>query len=365
MIIARYLAKEVMQMTLSVTTALMLIFSAHQLIRFFGSAAEGQFPLLVALKLVLLQWPILLGYFLPFFLFLSIIATYARLNQNQEMIVLKSSGIGQKKLLQYTMRFVFVVVLFEAFFVFGAKPWLGAAFQSLKADALSAAPLQWVTPGKFQSLNHGNVVYYAESANASHDEIHHVFAAFKAAKGEGWNVLFADSGHHQSDKNGHEHYVVLSHGNQYSGEPGSASYQSASFDALSKHIVIENKPQSSNAKFVSTQQLWDKRHIPFFAAELHWRAAGVISMILLVFLAIPMSQSLPRRSGYGRISSGVLIYVIYINCLLVTRSWIKQGEVDLLWGMWPVHLVMGAFVLGMYLWHDKDRYREMIKHRMQ
>ncbi len=346
---------------MSVTMVLMLIFSGHQLVRFFGSAAEGQFPLLVALQLVLVQWPILLGYFLPFFLFLSIIATYARFSQSQEMTVLRASGIGQKKLLFYTMRFACFMLLFEAFFVFEAKPWLGHIFQTLKAEAVSSAPLLWVTPGKFQSLNNGNVVYYAEGSNAERDEINQVFTAFKTDRDGHWDVLFAEKGHHESHKHHGGEYVVLSKGHQYTGEPGTASYQMASFDTLSKRIEVMTQVKSSNAKFVSSKKLWQKRDAPFFAAELHWRMAGVISMFLLVLLAVPMSQSSPRQGVYGRMIVAVIAYSVYVSWLLVTRSWIKQGHVDPDVGMWGVHAAMVLFVIGTYLWQDRERYLQLMR----
>mgnify|MGYP001950810768 CR=1 FL=1 len=344
--------------------ALMLIFSSHQLLRFFGSAAEGQFPLYVAVQLVLVQWPILLGYFLPLFLFLSIIATYARFNQSQEMVVLRCSGIGLQKLLGYTMRFAVLMLVFEAFFVFAAKPWLGHTFQTLKAEAVNTAPLQWVTPGKFQSLNHGNVVYYAEGNNASRDQITQVFTAFKTSGHDHWDVMFAEAGHHESRKHHGGEYVVLTHGHQYSGEPGSANYQTGSFEKLSKRIALVSEVGPSNAKFAATSQLWHKRNIPFFAAELHWRAAGVISMLLLVFLAIPLSHAAPRKGVYTRMIIAVLAYSIYVSWLLVTRSWIKQGHIGSEMGMWGVHLAMAGFVVGMYLWQERARYFHLMKQRV-
>jgi lipopolysaccharide export system permease protein len=354
-----------MKTTLSVTLVLMLIFSCHQLVRFFGTSAEGQFPLSIALQLVLVQWPILLGYFLPLFLFLSIIVTYSRLSLSNEMVVLESSGMGRMQLVRITLGFVFLMLLFEGFFVFEAKPWLAHTFEHLRSEALSVTPLQLLTPGRFKVMNGGRVVYYAEEANSARDEMKHLFVAFKNEKRQNsWDVMFAEGGH-QYKPNAHaKPFIVLTQGHQYSGVPGQGDYQTTSFSRLAKRVDLEPRALSRNPKYISTHQLWVQRQDSGFAAELHWRIAGVVSMLLLVLLAIPLSKVRPRQGSYTRLMPGILLYVLYVNCLLVARSWLKQGAMSPAWGMWGVHAVMAVVVLLTYVWDDRIRYSAILKKRL-
>lgn len=366
MIIARYLSREVMRTTLSITLLLMLIFSCHQLVRFFGAPSEGQFPLMVALKLVLVQWPILLGYFLPLFLYLSIVVTYSRLYHSSEMVAMFTSGLSRWDLVMMTLKFSLVLFLFECFFVFEAKPWLGHEFEQLRAEAVTEAPLQLLSAGKFKSINNGQVVYYAESTSRHRDRLNNLFIASKSKQHDSrWDVMFARQGSQKIVKGERAPYLVLTDGHQYMGRPGHADYDITAFETLAKRIDGAHTSLNTNAKFASTHQLWLHRDIPVYAAEWHWRMAGVVSIILLVLLAIPLSHVRPRQGSFAKLFPAIILYGLYVNCLLATRSWIKQDTVNLHWSMWEVHLAMMIVIAIMYFLDDRDRYLHIIRRRME
>jgi lipopolysaccharide export system permease protein len=61
-----------------------------------------------------------------------------------------------------------------------------------------------------------------------------------------------------------------------------------------------------------------------------------VSLIVLLILAVPLSQSSPRQGRYGRLIVAVLIFVIYYNLLGVAEVWLKDGVVPPVLGMWWV-----------------------------
>jgi lipopolysaccharide export system permease protein len=72
-------------------------------------------------------------------------------------------------------------------------------------------------------------------------------------------------------------------------------------------------------------------------AELQWRIALPVAVIVLMLLALPLGKIKPRQGRYARLFLGVLGYLIYFNLLGVVQLWIEDGKWPPNLGMWPVH----------------------------
>ena len=75
-------------------------------------------------------------------------------------------------------------------------------------------------------------------------------------------------------------------------------------------------------------------------AEVQWRVSPAIAVIVLGILAIPLSHSAPREGRGGRVILGILTYTIYANILYMWRSWIAEGDLPPVLGLWWVHLLV-------------------------
>jgi lipopolysaccharide export system permease protein len=84
---------------------------------------------------------------------------------------------------------------------------------------------------------------------------------------------------------------------------------------------------------------------PVMRAELHWRLAAPLSVIVLTLLALPLSKSSPREPRYARLLIAILTWLIYYNGLLFGRSWISQGKLAPAFGLWWVYLPAIAIAL--------------------
>jgi lipopolysaccharide export system permease protein len=77
-------------------------------------------------------------------------------------------------------------------------------------------------------------------------------------------------------------------------------------------------------------------------AELQWRLSIPLATVLLALLAVPLSKSQPREGRYGRITIGLLVFIIYFNMLSAAKAWIERGDIAPALGLWWVH---GALLL--------------------
>jgi len=64
-------------------------------------------------------------------------------------------------------------------------------------------------------------------------------------------------------------------------------------------------------------------------------------------LAVPLSRSPPRQGRYANLFIAVLIYIVYSNLLGVAQTWVEQGVVPGVFGLWWVHALLAILIWGL------------------
>ena len=83
---------------------------------------------------------------------------------------------------------------------------------------------------------------------------------------------------------------------------------------------------------------------PEQVAELHWRVALPLAVLIMALLAIPLSFVNPRSGRSWNLILAILIYVLYNNLLSIFQAWTAQGRIPMWVGLWPVHGAMIAIL---------------------
>jgi lipopolysaccharide export system permease protein len=141
-------------------------------------------------------------------------------------------------------------------------------------------------------------------------------------------------------------YLVLVDGYRYEGDAGRADFKIMEFDEYG--VRIEMPGMTTPAETTSarpTGRLLASAD-PGDIAELQWRLAMPVSVLALLFLAVPLCKSTPREGRYGRLVMAILLFVIYYNLLGTAKVWVEQGAVPVQVGLWwvPVLAVLLGFV---------------------
>ena len=84
-------------------------------------------------------------------------------------------------------------------------------------------------------------------------------------------------------------------------------------------------------------------------AELQWRWSLPLSAVLFAALGVPLSHSTPREGRYGRLFTGILIYVLFSNLLSVARNWMDRGVTPIELGLWWVHGLLLLLIVSMMI----------------
>ncbi len=346
MIIFRYLWREAASTLLATISVLLVIFVLNQFVHYLNYAARGQISMTTVLQVMALQVPILSGYLLPLALFLGILLAYGRLYVDSEMTVMSACGVSNERVLAATLIFATLIMLIVAWLMLWAEPKTQWYRKTILTQAMATVSLNKIVPGQFQSVENGKYVIYAQSINKNTDVMQRVFLAQPLLKKPGWVILKAQQAYEKPAKDGLGNFLVFSHGYRYQGVVGQRDYQVVKYDHYGVRLVPVMGTVTDTVQYLPTAQLWQasKRSLTA-AAELQWRLAMPISVYILAVLAMLLSRVNPRRGRFAQLFPGILIYIIYANCLFVGRSWIERGVVSPALGLWWVHGFMLALVL--------------------
>jgi lipopolysaccharide export system permease protein len=127
--------------------------------------------------------------------------------------------------------------------------------------------------------------------------------------------------------------------------PGAADFKVFSFERYAMRIEpVESRQRPENVKAYSTFSL-AKDLNQWHAAELIWRIGLPISALLLALLAIPLSYVNPRSGRSFNLILALVIYMTYNNLLGFSTSWVGQGKLNMIVGLWAIHGLMVSFLV--------------------
>ncbi len=327
---------------LVITIVLLAILICNQFVRYLGDAAIGRMTASSVLQMMTIQVPLLAGFILPLGFYLGVLVSYGRLYALHEMLALFCTGLSRWQLLAITMLGASVVSAFVALLMVWVEPQMAFYRDHILAEAAAASPLQRLTPGRFMVVA-GRYVVFAESVSRNRDALENVFAAEMPNTGNDatWSVLSSKTARHVQDHKNHEDYIEFQQGNRYQGNPGERAYQVVSYQEYGVRVPKVNVAMGRLEEFVPTAELWHEQATnPVAAAELQWRLSMPLSVLILGLIAVSLSHVHPRQGRFARLVPAMVLYIIYIDLLFLSRSWIEKGLLSHYIGMWWVHALM-------------------------
>lgn len=350
-IIIRYLNREVINTMLVITAVLLAIMICNQFVRYLGDAALGRMTAKSVLQMMSIQVPLLAGFMLPLGYYLAILVSYGRLYAGNEMMALFCSGFSRMQLLGVTLMGALVVSLLVGVLMLWIEPKMAYYREHILAEAAVASPLEKMTPGRFQVIA-GRYVVYAEKMSRSRNQLDNVFAAEIPYEKhlKTWGAMAAKSAKQVRDPTTHDDFVEFQKGIRYQGNPGEQAFQLVAFDHYGLRMPKPKITVKRLEEYLSTLDLWaEPKSNRLAAAELQWRLAMPLSVFLLAFIAIPLSRVNSRQGRFAQLLPAIIIYIVYIDFLFVSRSWVEHGLLPPWIGLWWVHAVIFLLGCGLFM----------------
>ncbi len=308
-----------------------------QLIRLLGDSVSGLLAVEGVVALVGFSALSYLPILLSVSLYLSVLLTLTRSYRDSEMVVWFSSGIGLTRWIQPVMGFAMPVVIVIGILSFVLTPWSKEKMEEFKSRLDKRDDVSLATPGAFRESKQADRVFFLENVDTKSNRIGNVFVQSVQNSKEG--TMVAREGVQETAANG-DRFIVLLNGTRYEGVPGQADFKIFEFTRYAVRIeAAEIKESPTNFKSLSTIELL-KNPTPWNMSELEWRIGLPLSSLVLVMLAIPLSFVNPRVGRSFNLLSAIVIYMAYSNMMSVATTWVGQGKVGIVVGLWSVHGVM-------------------------
>jgi lipopolysaccharide export system permease protein len=339
-ILDRYLLREGFSSWLAVTVVLLAIMLATRFARFLADAAAGKLPrefLLNVVALSSLQYLVIL---IPVSLLLAILLALGRMYRDQEIAAMTGCGVGPLTLYRPFIVLAVTLAALTAALSFQIGPWAGRQADMMFRTAQRQIQFTPFEPGRFKEVAGGRAVFYAAQVQDAGGTLDTVFARLLEKRGP--TVVTAQRGAQELDPATGERILRLQSGYRYAGEAGKADYEILRFETFTTRVA---PPQmlymASKRKILETGQLLGSGD-PEDRAELEWRIAAPVSVLLLALLAVPLAHTSPRAGRYGKLVLGILVYLVYTNLLGLGQAWVAKGYVPAALGLWWVHGLAGA-----------------------
>jgi lipopolysaccharide export system permease protein len=350
-ILFRYFIKETCLLSLGIVLGLLVIFISSEFAHYLTMAANGRIPAELIGYLMLLEIPKLLGLLLPLAFFLALLVNYGRLGAEQELTVMRASGLSRYQLLGMTVLQALLVMLLVAGIMMWWAPYVAKRKEVLIREGQAASIVNTIIPGRFQKMGSAKTVLYVEQVDRDKDAAKNVFLAKQDPKQPlNWQVINAKTAQVNVDHKGQE-TVVLHDGNRYLGQPGQANFQVMHFARYIYHLPTPKIIWRFDEEALATSSLWPIDNAnPTKAGELQWRLSVPLMVLVLALLAVPLSRVEPRQGRYAKLAPALILYIFYANGLFVARNWVGNGKVSPLIGMWWLHLLFLVIAFGLWWW---------------
>lgn len=351
-ILNRYLLKQVIVSFIGVTAILMVVLIAARFMRFLGQAADGNLDpasVFTLLGLTTVHYMVLL---FPPAILISVQLALGRLYRDSEMHAVMACGVGVAQLYRPLIGFALCLTAAVAALTLYITPWAGQFAEEVRGRAKHEAQVGVLEAGRFQNFDGGSAVLFAEQVDDDTGGLSELFLYKRATESSPLDTAVrASKGRFAVDKQTGDRSLVLEKGWRYEGLPGQANWEVTQFEEHGVYFNIAVPDVViSERSLKPTASLWTSDK-PADRAELQWRLAYPLAVLMLVLLAVPMSKVEPRQGRYGRLISGLLTYILYFNLMGILKVQIEKSVLPEWPGIWLAHAVVLLWVLWL-LWRE-------------
>jgi lipopolysaccharide export system permease protein len=357
-VLDRYLLREGFLSWLAVTLVLLAIMLATRFARFLADAAAGRLPREVLANVAALSSLQYLVVLIPVSLLLAILLALGRMYKDQEIAAMTGCGVGPGTLYRPFLVLAVALAAVTAALSRQVGPWAGRQADEIVRGAQHTIQFTPFEPGRFKRAARGRATFYAAQV-APDGTLETVFARILEQGGPA--LITARQASQSVDPATGDRIVQLRDGWRFAGETGRPDWEVVRFDTFTTRVAPPPMLYvAGKRKIVETGRLLGSAD-PEDQAELQWRIAAPVSVLLLALLAVPLAHTSPRAGRYGKLVVGIVAYLVYTNLLALGQAWQARGYVPAAVGLWWVHALVA--VLAFWLVAQRLGWRAALQAR--
>jgi lipopolysaccharide export system permease protein len=341
-ILSKSLNMEVFKSSSSVLLIFFLLVVGSRIVGYFEQAAEGNLDPVIILNVVALRFPDFITLLIPLSFFLGVLISISRIYAEREIYGFFSVGLTPFDLIKFLAPQALLYFLLTLILSLYVAPYTKALSQEiLKIDSFKEQ-LESIKSDEIVSLNDGGFIYIQNTDN-------NLLTGIKALKQNQENSFFVIADELSTNESKELIKLNFNNGSFYSGVFSDSSKLQSNFN----EFKLDIKKEKNLTNDMSLTKLFDFSS-DSNTASFQWNVSVPITILILLFIGVYISEVKPRQGRFSVILPGMLLYVMYLSLLILGREHIVDNP-KTSFGLWYVHLIFILFLLA-YLLKDKFAY---------
>lgn len=366
----RYLLRQMMGRFGAYLAVALLILLVERMLRVLDIVLNANGALGTVLKMLTFLVPHYMGLAIPVAFFLAVFVVFSHMSRDGELDAMHSAGTGLPRLV-YPGLGMAAVVAVAAVVVFGYLQPMGRYAYRAAVHAVTTAPeFIFIQAGNFQNFEDTTV--FADRFLADEQKFAPIFL-FRQDQQGNTATITAQSGDLSIMKDGAGLVVQLHGGMQLyvkdkeATEGGGEPFKEGvfRFKDLRRIFPVKDslvfRPRGDDERELTLTELWNALSAPppggprsEIVTEIHDRVVRTLTILILPFLAIPLTLGGRRvRHGYG-MATGILLLVLDNEFMQYGAIKAATGQLSPWIGLWGPALLL-AGIAGLLFWRAAFR----------
>ena len=339
-ILSKSLNMEVFKSSSSVLLIFFLLVVGSRIVGYFEQAAEGNLDPAIIMSVVALRFPDFITLLIPLSFFLGVLISISRIYAEREIYGFFSVGLAPFDLIKFLAPQALLYFLLTLILSLYVAPYTKALSQEiLKIDSFEEQ-LESIKSDEIVSLNDGGFIYIQNTDNT-------LLTGVKALKQNQVNSFFVIADELFTTESKELIKLNFNNGSIYNGVFSDSSKLQLNFN----EFKLDIKKEKNLTNDMSLTKLFDFSS-DSDTASFQWNVSVPITILILLFIGVYISEVKPRQGRFSVILPGMLLYVMYLSLLILGREYIVDNP-KTSFGLWYVHLI---FILFLFAYLLKDKY---------
>lgn len=331
-------------------TIFTLVLLMGRMVKLMEMVVANGVPLAEVLRLILLLLPSFLVLTIPMAFLLAVLLAFGRLSSDNEITVLKASGLSLGALLPPVLLTAAAAALLTLFISVVAVPWGNTGFKQMTMDVARKYAASAIRERIFRDDLPG-IVLYVDQYDEPRRTMQRVMIQDNRDPVRPLTI-FAKSGLISSDDVDGVLRILLKNGSIHTQQKN--DYRLISFgEYLLTAVSGQNTPLTRTELDFGVGELYrgilstqlDSQTRLKFAIELHSRFAFPFATFVFAILALPLGLS-NHRSGKGSgFTISISILLVYYVLLSFLRTMAEKGGISPVLAVWLPNLIFMAIGL--------------------
>lgn len=374
-----YLLRRVTPPFLMALFVILLTLVLERLMRLIQLVTEEGTSMASAFELLWYLIPHYLGTALPAALFLALMISIRKLQQDSELTAIFSTGLSLEQIIRPVMALALLVTILMAILVGFVQPYARYAYHLAVWDLTKSQILTNLRPGVFETLG-SDITLRAETVSQGGK----FFTGFFASAEDQGNktIITAEEAIRVTESTNPEadFTLLLKNGKMVRESSTNNTAATISFSQFYWSPPLDNikkyGDRGQNSREMTLPELFIENAPEIFtqisgvalSAELHSRLVLILSVPVLALLAIPLALVGSGRTGraYG-MGLGIVILILYEKILGFGEAFAALGSLSTWTGLWtPLSVLTLLTLILLVIWLDITPYRYVMdKHHQR